>query len=121
MRKIRNKKKKKQKQQSMLGRIIDLPLEEFKEEVEKQKLPIGVVHNIMLNLTAVYTDMVQRKDNIIYQINKGDLNKEDPKVKKVLEGLYSEMLKIEPKVFYLKDREKELINIDKDKVDSPKR
>lgn len=116
----RNKKHSKEiNQSSMIGRIVDLSLEDFKKEVINQKIPIGVVHNLSLNLTGAYSELNVRKEGIINQILKGELDKEDEKVKSTLDGIYAEMIKIEQKVLYLKDREKELSCVE-GVVDSPK-
>lgn len=41
----------------MLGRVIDLPFEDFKKELEVQKVNIGVNNNLILLLTSTYNDL----------------------------------------------------------------
>lgn len=112
--------KKKKEEKSMLGKIIDLPLEDFKKEVCEQKIPIGVVHNTKLNLIGAFNELKVRKDGILDSIAKKTLNKDDPKVRKTLDGLYAEMVKIEQKTLYLTEREKELADLESGVVDSVK-
>ena len=106
------KKKKKEPQKSMLGRIVDMSLEDFKEELVKQKVSIGVISNLKLNLVCTYNDLVVRKDAVIKSIADGAQSKDDPLVMSVLNGLYAEMTKIEQKVLYLTERIKELADLD---------
>jgi len=98
--------------QTTMGQIIDLPLEEFKAELIKQKVNIGTMNNLILNLEAIYFDLRQRKEAVLDLVFKGLRDKEDPEVKKSLDGLYAEMTKVEQKVVYLKEVTKELINVD---------
>ena len=100
-----------QEEKSMIGKIIDLPLEEFKKEIVEQKVPIGVINNVKLNLFGAYEELRLRKENILSQIFSGELDKDNPTVKKVLDGLYSEMTKIELKSLYLTERAKELLDV----------
>ena len=104
-------------EQSLIGRIIDLPLEEFKKEIVEQKVPIGVINNIKLNFVGAYEEFRIRKDGIVSQILEGKLDKEDPLVKKTLDGIYAEMTKIEQKALYLTERIKEL-DVDKEVFDT---
>lgn len=97
-----------QEEKSLLGQIIDLPVEEFKKQIVEQKVSVGVIQNIILNLSFAYNECFMRKENILQQVFKGCLNKEDEQVKTVLEGLYAEMTKIELKVTFLKERTEEL-------------
>ena len=108
--KIRRKEK---EQPSMIGRIIDLPLEDFKAELALQKVNIGTMNNLILNLEAMYYELRTRKDGILNLVFNNVKSKEDPEIKKALDGLYAEMTKIEIKVTYLKERVKELIDVDK--------
>lgn len=98
-RKKRNKKKQKHQEVStMIGSIIDLPIEEFKEELKKQKVNIGVANNLRLHLIGEYEKckiMVQDLQNSILS---GSLKEDDPEVQKSYVGLYVQMQKIEDKV-----------------------
>lgn len=100
------------KTQSMLGAIIDMPQEQFEEELVKQKTNIGTVNNLILTLTSVYNDFKQRKDAVLELVFNGTRDKEDPEIKKSLEGLYAEMTKLELKITHLKERQKALIDLD---------
>lgn len=108
---MRRKKKKQEPVQSMIGRIIDLPLEEFKKEIVDQKVSIGIIQNTKINLTGAYEELRIRKDDIVNQILLSKLDRNDPVVKKTLDGLYAEMTKIELKSLYLTERANELLNL----------
>lgn len=103
--------KKKQPQKSMIGKIVDLSLEDFEKELIEQKVNIGTINNLILNLEAVYHDMRTRKDIIIQSSFEGRIDKDT--AQKSVNGLYAEMIKVEQKITYLKQRSKELINVDK--------
>lgn len=111
---MKKKRKKKeapqQPQQSMLGKIIDLPLEEFKTELINQKVNVGVMNNLKLNLISAYEELVARKDYIIKRVQNNHIDREYGT--KTVEGIYAEMTKIEQKVLYLNERVKELMNLD---------
>ena len=78
---------------SMIGKIIDLPLEDFERELVEQKVNIGTINNLILNLESIYFELKVRKDAILDLVFKGVNSKEDPEVKKSLDGLYAEMIK----------------------------
>lgn len=98
--------------QSMLGAIVDMPIEKFKEELIEQKTNIGTINNLILHLEMTYNDMRQRKDAVLKLVFEGKNSKDDPDIQKSLKGLYAEMTKIEQKITWLKDRSKELVNVD---------
>lgn len=100
-----------QEYQFLMGNIIDLPLEEFKAELIKQKVNVGLINNLILNLESIYFELRTRKDAILNLVFKGLKSKEDPEIKKSLDGLYAEMTKIELKVSYLKETVKNLVNV----------
>lgn len=106
-----HKKKKSQKEVTMIGKIIDLPLEDFKAELVLQKVNIGTMNNLILNLEGAYNELRMRKDGVLNLIFTGAKSKEDPEVKKALDGLYAEMTKVEQKITYLKERVKELVDV----------
>lgn len=113
--KLRMRKKKKYakpKQQSMIGRIVDLPLEDFEKELIRQKVNIGTINNLILNLEGIYYELRMRKESVLNLVFKGGKSKDDPEIKKALDGLYAEMIKVEQKITYLKQRSKELIDVD---------
>lgn len=97
----------------MLGKIIDLSLEDFEKELKEQKVNIGTMNNLILNLEGAYFELRTRKDGVLDLVFKGGKSKDDPEIKKALDGLYAEMTKIEQKITYLKQRVKELIDVDK--------
>jgi hypothetical protein len=102
-----------QQYQSMMGKIIDLPLDEFKAELIKQKVNIGTMNNLILNLESIYYDLRKRKDAVLDLVFKGLRNREDPDIQKSLDGIYAEMTKIEQKVVYLKELVGKLVDVDK--------
>ena len=104
-------KKKQKPEKSMIGNIVDMSLEDFKEELVKQKVNVGTMNNLILNLEAVYHDMRTRKDIIIQSSFEGRIDKDT--AQKSVNGLYAERIKVEQKITYLKQRSKELINVDK--------
>ena len=106
------KKKKEGPEVSMIGKIIDLPFNEFKIELVKQKINIGVMKNISLNLISAYNELSSNKEGIVNECIKNRLSKNDPQVQEVLEGLFLEMMKIEEKVLYLNKCIKELEKLD---------
>ena len=118
MRRRRSKsRKQKLKAQSMIGNIVDLSLEDFEKELIRQKVNIGTINNLILNLEGAYFELRTRKDAILNLVFKGGKSKDDPDIKKSLDGLYAEMIKVEQKITYLKQRSKELINVDKPQID----
>lgn len=102
-----------QQYQSMMGKIIDLPLDEFKAELIKQKVNIGTMNNLILNLESIYYDLRKRKDAVLDLVFKGLRSREDPDIQKSLDGIYAEMTKIEQKVVYLKELVGKLVDVDK--------
>lgn len=94
----------------MLGRVIDLPFDQFVKELDEQKVSIGVNNNLILLLSATYNDLRTRKEAVLDLVFTGKNTKEE--VKPVLEGLYAEMTKLEQKIVYLKERSKKLLDVD---------
>lgn len=112
MKRKKNKKKVEEPQmQSMIGAIVDMSLEKFEEELIKQKVNIGTINNLILNLESVYFELRTRKDAIIKAKFEGRL--EEHEADTAVNGLYAEMIKVEQKITYLKQRSKELVNVDK--------
>ena len=100
----------KQPQVTMIGQIVDLPLEDFEKELVRQKVNIGTINNLILNLEGVYFELRSRKDAIIRANFEGTI--ERAKAQDAVNGLYAEMIKVEQKITYLKQRSKELIDVD---------
>ena len=98
-------------QESMIGSIIDLSLKDFENELMRQKVNIGTINNLILNLEGAYYELRTRKDAILKANFEGTISKEE--AQKAITGLYAEMIKVEQKITYLKQRSKELINVDK--------
>lgn len=108
----RRKRKHQEESKTMIGRIVDLSLEDFEIELIRQKVNIGTINNLILHLEGIYFELKMRKDGVLNLIFKGDKTKDDPEVKKALDGLYAEMIKVEQKITYLKQRRDELIEVD---------
>lgn len=108
----RSKKKKcfQEPQVTMIGKIVDLPLEDFEKELVRQRVNIGTINNLILNLEGAYFELRNRKDLILKMNFEGTIEKS--KSQDALNGLYAEMIKLEQKITYLKQRSKELINVD---------
>ena len=103
--------KKEQKELSMLGKIVDMSLEDFEKELKEQKVNIGTINNLILNLEGVYYELRTRKDAVLKMKFEGAVDTDT--TKSALNGLYAEMIKVEQKITYLKQRRKELIDVDK--------
>ena len=99
------------KELEILGSIVDLPLADFERELVEQKVNIGTINNLILNLEAIYYELRMRKEAILNLVFKEGRSKEEPEIKKSLEGLYAEMIKTEQKITYLKQRRTELVNV----------
>lgn len=102
----------KKEEPSMLGILIDCSLEDFEKELKRQEVNIGTMHNITLSLEGIYFELKTRKEAILKLVFEGKRSKDDPDIKKALDGLYAEMIKVEQKITYLKQRVKELVNVD---------
>lgn len=106
---MKKRRKKKQIEKSVLGRIVDMSLEDFEKELVKQKVNIGVINNLIMLLSATYHDLVQRKDGVLDLVFKGVKKKEE--VQPIVEGLYAEMTKLEQKITLLKEKSKKLMDL----------
>ena len=100
-------------EKSDISVLVDMPLEQFKEELVKQNTNIGVASNMILLLNAIYEDLKQRKDLVLDLVFNEGRDKEDPEIKKSLEGLYALMTKVELKITHLQEYKKGLIDLDK--------
>lgn len=107
----RRRKARREQTSSMIGRIIDLPLEDFKKELVKQEVNVGTMNNLILNLEGAYNELRMRKEGVLTLVFENKLNKDDENTKNILNGLYAEMTKVEMKITYLKDKVKELVNV----------
>lgn len=106
-------KKKKQvvSPEELMGKVVDLPLADFERELVEQKVNIGMINNLILNLESIYFELRTRKDAVIDLVFKGGKSKDDPEIRQALDGLYAEMTKTEQKITYLKQRRMELIDV----------
>ena len=109
-RRQRRKKQKKVVEQTMIGKIIDLPMEEFKEELVKQRVNIGTMKNLILNLESIYFELRNRKEAIIKAYLENRLSSSE--AEDAVNGIYAEMIKIEEKITFLKIKVTELVNVD---------
>lgn len=100
-------------EKTMIGKIVDLSLEDFEKELIEQKVNIGTINNLILNLESVYHELAGRKEAVLDLVFRGVHSSEDPEIKRTLDGLYAELIKTEQKITYLKQRSKELVNVDK--------
>lgn len=94
--------------EKMIGRIVDMPIDSFKKEIVGQKVSIGIINNLILMLNSTYFELKSRKEAVLDLVFTHKKTKEE--MTPVLEGLYAEMVKVEQKVIYLKERSKELLN-----------
>lgn len=85
-----------------LGQLIDCTEEEFKEYcADKDVGYLSSFHNLMVQ---TFNEVQKLKDDLVHKIAKdshygGDVSQEQT----VLEGIYSKMLRIEQRVFILRD------------------
>ena len=89
------------KERSELEKIIDSSIEDFSKAMKNQN--IGTIKMLVSVLSNTYSQLVEMKNAIIK-------NDEIPLEKKreTIGGIYSELLKIEEKVIFLKSLEKTL-------------
>lgn len=96
-------------EQSMkeLAQLIDCPEEDFKEYIYKcSKGYLMGLHNL---LTITYNRTKDTKDDLVKKISSGKL---PDSANATLQGLYSELLKIEQRVFILREYLKKEHNVD---------
>ena len=98
-------------QLTMIGKIVDLSLEDFDKELTEQKVNIGTINNLILNLEGVYYELRVRKDAVLRLVFKGVKSKDDPEIKKCIDGLYAEMTKVEQKITFLRQKSQELVDV----------
>ena len=111
MKRRRKRKQKPVQTTSMIGRIIDLSLEYFEKELIAQQVNIGTMNNLILNLEGAYNELRIRKDAVLRANFEGTVDKDT--AQEMINGIYAEMIKTEQKITYLKQRTKELVNVDK--------
>lgn len=104
---FKNRKKKKQAEETIqqLAQVIDCSEEAFRQFLDKQnKGYIMSLHNI---LVITFNRTQSTKDELVSQISLGNIENKN----NVLEGMYSELMKIEQKVFIVKDYLKNKYNV----------
>lgn len=97
--------------QSAVGVLIDMPLEDFKTQVVNQKINVGTLNGLCVYFSSLYAELKGRKDAVMNLVFEKGYSKDDPDIKNTLNGLYAEMVKIEDKVVFMKQRVKELIDL----------
>ena len=88
--------------QTEFGQLIDCTEEEFKKYCEDKDVGyLSSFHNLMVQM---FNEVQGIKDELVRKIAKDSHTREQtPEEKSVLEGLYSKMLRIEQRVFILRD------------------
>jgi hypothetical protein len=89
-------------EQSALGVLIDSSMEDFKKEADKMN--VGTINGLVLLMSSAYNELNVRREAIMAS----DTISLDDKTEAV-KGLFCEMVKIEEKVIYLKNRAKDLL------------
>ncbi len=89
-------------EQSALGVLIDSSMEDFKKEADKMN--VGTINGLVLLMSSAYNELNARREAIMTS----DTISLDDKTEAV-KGLFCEMVKIEKKVTYLKNRAKDLL------------
>ena len=88
--------------QTEFGQLIDCTEEEFKKYCEDKDVGyLSSFHNLMVQM---FNEVQGIKDELVRKLVKDSHSREQtPEEKSVLEGLYSKMLRIEQRVFILRD------------------
>lgn len=82
-----------------LGQLIDCTEEEFREFCSDKDLGyLSSFHNLMVQ---TYNEVQEVKDEFVKALAKKV--ERDPKEQSILEGLYSKLMRIEQRVFILRD------------------
>lgn len=85
-----------------LGQLIDCTEEEFREFCKDKDLGyISSFHNLMVQ---TYNEVQKIKDELVSKMAKAEQTEEE---KSTLQGLYSKLMRIEQRVFILRDIIKE--------------
>ena len=85
-----------------LGQLIDCTEEEFKEFCKDKDVGyLSSFHNLMIQ---TFNEVHKLKDELVSHLAKASHTREKtPEEQSTLEGLYSKMLRIEQRVFILRD------------------
>lgn len=88
-----------------LGHLIDCPEEEFREFCKDKDLGyVSSFHNLMVQ---TYNEVQKLKDDVVTHLSTKSLEERTDEEKSTLEGLYSKLLRIEQRVFILREIIKE--------------
>lgn len=84
-----------------LGQLIDCSEDEFKQYcVDKDLGYIQSFHNLMVQ---TYNEVQKIKDDLVEDMCKRPKSKRTQEEKSILEGLYSKLLRIEQRVYILRE------------------
>lgn len=109
MNKNRSKKKEESEEQKQLeafGKLIDMPLDEFKEVEKQECVPVGQLNILSIRFKSVYHELVGRKDELMKLCKANPESKEE--YINAINGCFAEMLKLEEKIVYLDKRIEEI-------------
>lgn len=88
-----------------LGQLIDCTEEEFREFCKDKDLGyVSSFHNLM---SQTFNEVQKCKDDVVSRLAKKSEADRTPEEKSILEGLYSKLLRIEQRVFILREIIKE--------------
>ena len=88
-----------------LGQLIDCSEEEFREFCKDKDLGyISSFHNLMVQ---TFNEVQKLKDELVSQMGKKDKSNRTEKEKSTLHGLYSKLMRVEQRVFILREILKE--------------
>lgn len=84
-----------------MGQLIDCTEEEFREFCKDKDLGyISSLHNLMVQ---TFNEVQKLKDELVTLISKKSTNDQTDEEKSTLQGLYSKLLRIEQRVFILRE------------------
>ena len=88
-----------------MGQLIDCTEEEFREFCKDKDLGyISSLHNLMVQ---TFNEVQKLKDELVSLISKKSITDQTDEEKSTLQGLYSKLLRIEQRVFILREIIKE--------------
>lgn len=94
----------------ILVQMIDTPFEDFKKDVETQKLSLGLTQTACVYLKLQFNKVVHAKDDMLRALENNMLSLDDEEVSKNMEDLYLTLQNIEAKINYLSERANRLMN-----------
>ena len=90
-----------------MGEMIDMPMNDFKEYIKP--FHVGIISTLILYMENAYNELVDRKNRCVALAVRDN---KDTRLRHIVKGIYSEMLKAEGKIVYLKTRKQELLKLD---------